>query len=379
MKRIYLDCNATTRVHPEVIEKMVPFFGEKYGNASSSHLLGQEAKKHVERARRQVGALINAGNPREIVFTSGGTEADNFAITRAAYANKDKGKHIVVSSVEHPAVLNTCGYLEKQGFTVTYLGVDKHGMIDMGELEKNLTKGTILVSVMTANNETGTILPAEKIGEIVKEKGIIFHTDAVQSLGKVPVDVRRYKADLVSLSAHKINGPKGVGALYVKKGTKIDQFLYGGHQEGDLRAGTENVPGIVGFGEACEISREKGLANYQKVKELRDKLFARIKKEIKNVSINGHPVQRLPNTLNISFKGLDGESIVLGLDLEGVAVSTGAACASGSAEPSHVLMNMGVKPEEAKGAVRFSLGVFNTSEDIDQVISKLSVVIRRMK
>ncbi len=379
MQKIYLDSNATTQVHPEVIEAMVPFFGEIYGNASSVHLFGREAKKHLEKARAQVAKMINAASPDEIVFTSGGTESDNYAIRGTVEALKDKGNHIITSSVEHPAVLNTCKYLEKQGFEVTYLGVDEYGIVDLEELKKSITDKTILITIMAANNETGTIMPIDEISAIAKDKGVIFHSDAVQYAGKMPLDVQKTRIDLISMSGHKINGPKGVGALYIRKGTKLAKFMYGGHQEKGRRPGTENVPGIVGFGKACEIDFTKGRENYARVQKLRDKLHERIQAEIKMTRLNGHPEKRLPNTLNIGFDYLEGESILLSLDLEGIAVSTGSACTSGSLEPSHVLMSMGIDALYSQGSVRFSFSIFNTEEEIGYVMEKLPAIIARLR
>ncbi len=379
MRKVYLDANATTKVHPEVVKTMLPFFDQIYGNASSVHAFGRAAKKHLEESRAKVAALIKADSSDEIVFTSGGTESDNLAIKGAAFALKSKGNHIITSSVEHLAVLNTCKYLEKQGFRVTYLGVDEYGIINLDELKKSITTDTILITVMAANNETGTIMPVEEIGGIAKEKGITFHTDAVQYIGKGPFDVKKCGAHLVSISAHKINGPKGVGALYIKKGQKLEPTQQGGHHEKGRRAGTENVPGIVGLGKACEIALKEGEQNYAKIKNLKDKLFKRITSEIKQTKLNGHPEKCLPNTLNVSFNYLEGESIILSLDLEGIAVSTGSACTSGSLEPSHVLKSMGVDPLFAQGSVRFSLQIFNTDEDIDYVMEKLPPIIERLR
>lgn len=379
MRRVYLDANATTRTHPDVIEAMLPFYGQKYGNASSVHSFGREARKHLEEARRQVAQLIHADLPEEIVFTSGGTESDNLAIKGVASALKEKGKHIITSSVEHHAVLNTCKYLEKQGFRLTYLGVDSYGIIDPEELKSSIKEDTILITVMSANNETGTVMPVEEIGRIASEKGVVFHTDAVQSAGKMAFDVRTAGAHLVSLSAHKINGPKGVGALYVKKGQKIVPCNQGGHHENKMRAGTENVPGIAGFGQACRLVREHGGEHRGRIEQLRDMLYDRLKAEIRQIRLNGHPEKRLPNTLNISFDYLEGESIILNLDLEGIAVSTGSACTSGSLEPSHVLGSMGVENLFAQGAVRFSLDMFNTADDIDYVMKKLPPIIERLR
>ncbi len=379
MLKVYLDSNATTVTHPDVVSAMLPFFSERYGNPSSVHSFGREAKKHLEKARQQVAASVNAGSADEIVFTSGGTEADNCAIIGVAEALKEKGRHVITTAVEHNAVLNACRRLEEKGCTVTYLGVDEHGIVDPGELRASIKEDTILISVMTANNETGTMMPVDEIGGIAAEKGIVFHTDAVQATGKVRVDARETGAHLVSLSAHKIHGPKGVGALYIKKGTGIQPVAYGGHQEKGRRPGTENIPGIVGFGRACEIALGGLNERAERTKYLRDMLHDRIKREIKGIKLNGHPEKRLPNTLNLSFESLEGESIILGLDLEGVAVSTGSACTSGSLEPSHVLRSMKVGPSFLQGSVRFSFSTFNTEDEVIYVAEKLAPIIDRLR
>ena len=379
MERIYLDSNATTRVAPEVVEEMLPFHRDMYGNASSVHTFGREAKKCLEKARKQVAAFLKAESPDEIIFTSGGTESDNFAIKGVCEANKDKGKHIITSIIEHPAVLNTCKDLEKKGFRVTYLKVDKEGLIDLEELKNSIEEDTILITIMAANNEVGTIMPIEEIGIIAEGKGVIFHTDAVQLAGKEPIDVTKIKAQLVSLSSHKLHGPKGIGALYIRKGTKISPYQHGGHQEKGRRAGTENIPAIAGFGKACEMAREEGPEVHKKIKALRDRLYEKISSTIKAVHLNGHLEKRLPNTLNVSFCYLEGESILLNLDLEGIAVSTGSACTSGSLEPSHVLLSMGVETVFAQGSVRFSLSKYNTEEEIDYVADKLPPIIERLR
>jgi cysteine desulfurase len=379
MRKVYLDSNATTMTHPDVVDAMLPFFSERYGNASSVHSFGREAKKDLEKARQRVAAIINAESADEIVFTSGGTEADNHAIIGAAEALKEKGKHIITSSVEHNAVLNACRFLERRGYKVTYLGVDEYGLVDPGEVRANIKEDTTLISVMTANNETGTIMPVDEIGRIADEKGVVFHTDAVQAAGKVRVDLRETGAHLASLSAHKIYGPKGVGALYIRKGTRIEPVAYGGHQEKGRRPGTENIPGIVGFGKACEIALSGISGHAEKIKHLRDMLHDRIKREIGGIKLNGHPEKRLPNTLNVSFENLEGESITLGLDLEGIAVSTGSACTSGSLEPSHVLKSMKVEPPFLQGSVRFSFSAFNTEEEVIYVAGKLPAIIDRLR
>ena len=379
MKKIYLDSNATTKPRKEVIEAMLPFYNDVYGNASSVHYFGREARKYVEKARASVAALIKADSTDEIIFTSGGTESNNHVFRVVSETLKNKGNHIITSSVEHPAILNTCKYLEKSGFKITYLTVDEYGSVNIEELKKSITDKTILISIMSANNEVGTIMPIEEIGKIALENSIYFHTDAVQMVGKKEFDVNKSNATFVSISGHKINGPKGIGALYVRKGVKLDSFLKGGHQEKGRRAGTENVPGIVGLGKACEMAMSLGLKEYEKVQVLRDKLHEGIIKTIKQVRLNGHPEKRLANTLNIGFDYLEGESILLSLDLEGVAVSTGSACTSGSLEPSHVLKSMGVEALYSQGSIRFSLGIFNTEEEIDYVLEILPPIIKRLR
>lgn len=380
MEKVYLDHNATTPTSPEVLEEMLPFYRDRFGNASSVHEFGRTAKMAIEDAREIVSGFLGADDSNEIVFTSGGTESDNFAIKGIAHALKNKGKHIIISSVEHPAVLKPCKFLEEDdGFKVTYLPVDQYGTVNLNALKDALTDKTILVSVMLANNEVGTIQPVEEIAKIIKPKGIIFHTDAVQAVGKIPLDVKKLGVDLLSLSAHKIYGPKGVGALYIKKGTKITPYQHGGHHERNRRGGTENVPGIAGLGKAIELAGKNMTEESKKIKHLRDNLYIGIEKNIKQIKLNGHPTNRLPNTLNVSFKYLEGESILLNLDMEGVAASTGSACTSGSLEPSHVLINMGVEPENAQGSIRFSFGKDNTEEEITYVIKVLPPIIERLR
>ncbi|MFH1837052.1 MAG: cysteine desulfurase family protein, partial [Candidatus Omnitrophota bacterium] len=371
MKSIYFDANATTRVAPEVAEEMMPFFKERYGNASSSHAMGRDAKKYLEKARKQAAELIGCTDAEEIVFTSGGTESNNLAIKGAVRALEKKRKHIITSKVEHPAVLKTCECLEKEGHDVTYLDVDKWGSIDPEALKRAITAETALITVMAANNETGTIMPVEKIREIASEKGIYFHTDGVQYIGKIISGQNCPCADLISFSSHKINGPKGAGALYIKKGVKIDPLFHGGHQEKEQRAGTENIAGIVGFGKACELALKEADERYSKVIRMRDKLYEGVLALFDNAVLNGHPEKRLPNTLNICLKGFDGESLVMAMDLEGICISTGAACRSGSTEGSHVLKAMGLNREEIKSAVRISLDRYNSEEEIRIVLDKL--------
>lgn len=379
MKNIYLDNNATTRMRQEVLDAMMPYYKDIYGNASSIHQFGRSARKGIDEARGKMASLLGASSPEEIIFTSGGTESDNFAIKGVANALKAKGNHIITSSIEHQAVMNTCKFLEKDGFSVTYLGVDKYGIVDLDELKKAITDKTILISVMFANNEIGTIEPVEEIGRIAKERNVYFHTDAVQATGKVPFDVKSANIDLLSISGHKLHGPKGTGALYIKKGTKITPFMHGGHHEMNKRAGTENVPGIVGLGEASLLAKKEISSDMDAIKGLRDYLYDGLKSRVEYVSLNGHPEKRLPNTLNVGFKYLEGESIILNLDMEGVAVSTGSACTSGSLEPSHVLTAMKVDPADTQGSIRFSLSRFNTKEEMDYVLEVLPPIIKRLR
>ena len=362
----------------EVLEAMLPYMKDTYGNASSIHQFGRPARKAIDEARAKVAALLGAASTEEIIFTSGGTESDNYAIKGVAHALKSKGNHIITSAIEHHAVLNTCKFLEKEGCKVTYLGVDQYGMIKLDELKKAITGKTILITIMYANNEVGTIEPVEEIGRIAKEKGIYFHTDAVQAAGKLSFAVKDLDVDLLSISAHKIYGPKGVGAIYIKKGTKITAQMHGGHHEMSKRAGTENVAGIVGLGVAAELAK-KEIPEEGKIQGLRDYLYEGITSKIDDVRLNGHPQMRLPNTLNVSFTYLEGESIILNLDMEGVAVSTGSACTSGTLEPSHVLSAMGVDAVNAQGSVRFSLGKDNTKEDMDYVTGVLPPIIKRLR
>ena len=378
MRSVYIDNNATTRMREEALEAMLPFYGDIYGNASSIHQFGRAARKAVDEARAKAAALLGAASAEEIIFTSGGTESDNYAIRGAAHALKAKGSHIITSAIEHQAVLNTCKFLEKEGYKVTYLGVDKYGMVSVEELKKAITDKTILITIMYANNEIGTIEPVEEIGALAKDKGVYFHTDAVQAAGKIPFSVKDVNIDLLSMSAHKIYGPKGAGVLYIRKGTKITPQMYGGHHEMNKRAGTENVPAIAGLGRAAELAK-KELPEEGRIGELRDYLYKGIISRIADVKLNGHPEKRLPNTLNISFTYLEGESIILNLDMEGIAVSTGSACTSGTLEPSHVLTAMGVDPVNTQGSVRFSLGRDNTKEDMDYCLNVLPPIIKRLR
>ncbi|MBU1027007.1 MAG: cysteine desulfurase NifS [Candidatus Margulisbacteria bacterium] len=377
MKRIYLDYAATTPTHPEVVAAMQPYFSEKFGNPSSLHAFGQEARSAVEQAREQVAKLINA-RPEEIVFTSSGTEANNFVLHGISFANKDKGNHIITSQIEHHAILEPCHFLEKQGFNATYLPVDKYGLVNPKDVEKALTDKTILVSIMHANNEIGTIQPIEEISEIIREK-TYFHTDAVQTVGSIPVDVNKLGVDLLSLSGHKLYGPKGVGALYIKKGTRMESFIKGGGQERNRRASTENVPGIVGLGKAAELARKELNSRQKHLTELRDKLIKGVKNKIPEVVLNGHPELRLPKNVNLSVKYVEGESMLLNLDLEGVAASTGSACSSGSTEPSHVLKAIGLAPDLAQGSIRFSLGRLTTEDDINYVLDVFVKIVDKLR
>ena len=378
-KRIYLDHNATTPVHPEVWKEMLPYFSEEYGNASSLHSFGRKAREAVEDARAKVARLIGPVESVDIVFTSGGTESDNFAIKGVAHALKNKGKHIITSKIEHHAVLNTCEFLAKNGYEVTYVPVDEYGLIDMDALKKSVRLDTILISIMLANNEVGTIEPVKEISAIAHEKGVLFHTDAVQALGKLPIDAEEMGIDLLSVSGHKIYGPKGIGALYINKKAKISPFMHGGHHERKRRAGTENVPAIVGFGKACALSGEYMEKDNKRLLVLRDRLWSGVNKNIGDVKLNGHPLKRLSNTLNVSFRYIEGESVLLNLDLKGIAASSGSACTSGSLEPSHVLSAMGVDPATAQGSVRFSLGSGNTEADIDVVIKELPPIVKKLR
>lgn len=385
MKRIYLDNSATTPVDPEVLEAMWPYFSEDFGNASSVHLFGQKAKAAVEQARAQVAQLIGA-EPREIVFTSGGTESDNLAIKGAAEALKDYGRHIITSNIEHPAVLSTCRALEKRGFDVTYLPVSDLGIIDPNDLQAALRDDTILITIMAANNEIGTRQPIQEIGRLVQAiraerqtRYPYFHTDAVQAVGKVPVDVHDWAVDLLSLSGHKIHAPKGVGALYVRQGVRIESHLHGGHHERDRRAGTENVTGIVGLGKAAELARQHLPERLERMRALRDYFEAEVARRIPDVVFNGDRDQRVPNISNCSFCFIEGEALMIRLDLRGIAVSTGAACASGSIEPSHVLTALGCERELARGSIRFSLSKNTTVDEIERVLEVLTEEVEALR
>ncbi len=380
MKKIYMDNNATMSVRPGVLEAMLPFFREQFGNPSSVHWAGRAVNSAVETAREQVAALINC-SPAELVFVSCGSEGNNFAIKGTAEALKEKGNHIVTTSVEHPAVLETCEYLETQGFEVTYLKVDKNGMLDLQELEEAITEQTILISVMWANNEIGNIYPIDKIGRLAKKYKVCFHSDSVQAVGKISVDVQQANLDLAVISGHKFGAPKGVGAIYIRRGTRLSRFMHGGHQERNRRAGTLNVTGIVGLGVACELAAKNLKQDAAKIARLRDKLEQGIFAAIPEVKLNGHPRQqlRLPNTLNVSFAYIEGESLLLNFDMKGIAVSSGSACTSGSLEPSHVMRAMCVDAVLAQSSIRFSLGTDNTEEDVDYVLQELPPIVQRLR
>lgn len=376
-KVIYVDNNATTKVAPEVFEAMLPYFKEDYGNPSSMHTFGGKVDRNIKEARTSVASLLGAA-PEEIVFTSSGTESDNTAIWAAIQSNPDK-KHIITSRVEHPAVKNLFEYLSKNGYRVTFIPVDSKGRLDMDYLYRNLTDNTAIVTIMWANNESGVIFPIEKISQIVKEIGAVFHTDAVQAVGKIPIDLNKIDVDMLSLSGHKLHGPKGVGALYVRKGTKFSPFLIGGHQESGRRGGTENVASIVGLGKASELAADYMEEENTRVKQLRNKLESEMLKQIPNTIINGDRENRLPNTTNVSFEYVEGESILLMMDELGICASSGSACTSGSLEPSHVLRAMGVPFTAAHGSIRFSLSIYNTEEEIDFIIEKLPPIIERLR
>jgi len=378
MQRIYLDYAATTPTDERVVETMLPYFTEKFGNPSSIHSFGQESRAAIEESREKIASLLRA-EPKEIIFTSGGTESDNFAIKSVAYANEKKGNHIITSSVEHHGILEPCEFLEKRGFEVTYLPVDKNGLVDPDDVKKSITNKTILISIMHANNEIGTIQPIAEIGKIAKESGIYFHTDAVQTFGHLPIDVNELNVDLLSISAHKLYGPKGVGALYLRKGTRIVPFIHGGGQERNRRASTENVPGIVGFAKAVELAKEEMNQEAKKQTLLRDKLINGILEKIDNAYLNGHPIQRLPNNVNVSIEFVEGESMLLNLDMEGIAASSGSACTSGSLEASHVLLALGLSHELAHGSLRLTLGKYTQEEDIDYVLEVLPPIVEKLR
>jgi cysteine desulfurase len=381
MERIYLDYNATTPVLPEVLDAMLPFLKDTYGNASSIHWFGQQARAAVEQARAQAAALINCRS-NEIVFTSGGTEADNLAVFGAVRAAVPRGcgrKHIVTSSIEHHAVLNSCQALEKEGIEVTYLPVDAGGVVSVDGVRRALRPETVLVTVMYANNELGAVQPIAEIAALARERGVLMHTDAVQAAGKIPIDVKALGVDLLAISAHKMGGPKGVGALYARRSTLLRPIVYGGHHERDRRAGTENVAGIVGLGRAAELARQWLGLESRRLAALRDKLERGVLERIADTAVNGDPSRRVPNTTNLRFEYIEGEALVIALDLKGIACSTGAACSSGAIEPSHVLMALGLRPEQARASLRFSLGKLTTEAQVDRLLEVLPGVVAHLR
>lgn len=377
-KRIYVDHSATTPMRKEVLDAMLPYFTENFGNASTVYAEGREAKKALNTARAQVAKAIGAKDD-EIFFTGSGTEADNWAIRGVAMANANKGKHIITSAVEHHAVLHTCQALEKEGFRVTYLPVDEFGMVSAKSVEDAICDDTILITIMTANNEIGTIMPIAEIGKIAKEKGVIFHTDAVQAIGMMEINVDEMNVDLLSLTGHKFYGPKGSGALYIRKGTKIGKFVIGGGQEKNRRAGTENIPAIVGLGKAIELATADIEGHTKPLKEMRDRFIKRVLDEIPYTRLNGHPTQRMASNANISFEFIEGESLLLMLDMKGISASSGSACTSGDLDPSHVLLAIGLKHEVAHGSLRVTFGDSNGPEDADKIVDELKVIVERLR
>ncbi len=378
MKRIYFDHSATTPVDERVAVVINEFMLEKFGNPSSIHSFGREAKVALEEAREQVALLLNC-SPEEVYFTSGGTESDNIALIGCALQHRERGDHVVISNVEHPAVRNSAEELERLGFSVSFVAADRHGEIHTGAVAEALTDRTILVSVMHVNNEIGTVSDIGAIGALVRERGIIFHTDTVQSFGKMPVDVQAMAIDMAAISGHKIYGPKGVGALFIRRGIRIHPRVFGGHHERDIRAGTENLSGIVGLGKAALLCRDEMEGEARRLTDLREELYRRLTDELDGVTLNGHPTHRLPGNLNLTFHSLEGESILMALDLEGIAVSTGSACSSGSNEPSPVLTAIGLSPEEAQSSLRITLGRENTEQDIDYAGRVIIDVVNRLR
>ncbi len=378
MKNIYFDNAATTKLDDEVLKEMLPYLKDNYGNPSSIYKLGREARKAIEDSREKIAKVLNC-KANEIYFTAGGSESDNTAIKGIAKANKKRGNHIITSKIEHPAVLETCKQLEKEGFEITYISVDEKGIVDLEELKKSIKPTTILITIMFANNEIGTIQPIEEIGKIAKGNNIYFHTDSVQAVGSIKIDVQKLNIDSLSLSGHKFYGPKGVGALYVKTGVPFEKFISGGHQERNKRAGTENVAGIVGIGKAIELAYENLDEYNKKIKELRDYYVKQVEEKIPYIKINGDMEKRLPGNSNISFRFIEGEGLLLNLDLKGICASSGSACTSGSLEPSHVLLAIGLPHEIAHGSLRVSIGKYNTKEEIDYLIENLMEIVTRLR
>ncbi len=378
MNRIYLDNAATTPVSQPVLDKMIPYFREHYGNASSVYDTGRDARRAIDAARRQAAEAINA-QPGEVYFTGGGSESDNWAIKGAAFARRDKGNHIITTQVEHHAVLHTCQWLEKQGFEVTYLPVDEYGRVTAEQVEKAITDQTILITIMAANNEIGTLMPIAQIAQVARQHKVLFHTDAVQAMGAVPIDVVAWGVDLLSLSAHKFHGPKGVGLLYVRKGTRIDNLVHGGAQERGKRAGTENLPAIVGMGEAMMIAARNQPKNAKRLSAMRDRMIAGLLEKIPHSRLNGHPTERLPGNVNVSIRYIEGEAMLLRLDMAGIAASSGSACTSGSLDPSHVLLAIGLPHEIAHGSLRFSLSDESVDADVDEVLNVLPGIVKTLR
>ena len=379
MRKVYMDHGAGMPLDSKVFEAMKPYFRENYGNPSSSHSFGNVARNAMESAREKVARLVAAEKPQEVIFTSGGTESNNLAIKGAAYRNREKGNHIITTAIEHISVINICKFLQKQGFEVTYVPVDKQGMVDLEKLEEAINDKTILISVMYANGEIGTIQPIRKIGKLAQENKVIFHVDAVAAAGQVPINVKEENIDLLSLSSNDMYGPKGVGALYIKAGTKIQPIIQGGGQERGLRSGTENIPGIVGMGKAAEVAKKEMEAEGKRLTALRDKLIKGVLDKIDYSFLNGHPTKRLPGNANLRFSYIEGESLILGLDMYGVQVSSGSACTSKTLEPSHVLLAIGLAHEEAHGSLVFTLGKQNSEEDVDYVLEVLPDVVKRLR
>lgn len=378
MRQVYLDYSATTPVKKQVLDEMIPYFTEKFGNPSSLYSIGSSAKTELNIAREKVASLIGATD-REIYFTSCGTEADNWAVICSARLRKKKGNHIITTKIEHHALLHSCEYLEKEGFEITYLGVDDQGKISLKELEEAITPNTILISIMFANNEIGTIQPIKEVGEIAQKHGILFHTDAVQALGNVSIDVKELGVDMLSMSAHKIYGPKGIGALYIRKGLILPNFMNGGGQENKRRAGTENVAGIIGFGKAAELAKEGLEEHINKITELRNYFINEVKNKISDVYVNGNLKDRLPGNANLTFEFIEGEALLLYLDMHGISVSTGSACSSASLVPSHVLDAIGIPVEKIHGSLRFTIGDFTTKEDLDYTVEVLVTVVEKLR
>ena len=378
MKNIYFDNAATTKLDEEVLQEMMPYLTENYGNASSIYKIGRESRKAVETAREKIAKVLNC-KPNEIYFTAGGSESDNTAIKGIARANKNKGNHIITSKIEHPAVLETCKELEKEGFEVSYISVDENGIINLEELKNTIKPTTILITVMFANNEIGTIQPIAEIGQIAKENNIYFHTDAVQAVGSIKIDVQKLNIDSLSLSGHKFYGPKGIGALYVKTGVRFEKLIAGGHQERNKRAGTENVAGIVGIGKALELAYDNLDEHNEKIRKLRDYYVEQVKEKIPYIKINGDMEKRLPGNSNISFRFIEGEGLLLNLDLKGICASSGSACTSGSLDPSHVLLAIGLPHEIAHGSLRITIGKYNTKEEVDYLVENLVEIVNRLR